>query len=65
MFWGLAWFFWAPILFLAWVLPMIIGAMIGRSKAIGFTGFLLGFFLSWIGVLIVAVLEGKGYGGGR
>ncbi|OGD74504.1 MAG: hypothetical protein A2Y64_06270 [Candidatus Coatesbacteria bacterium RBG_13_66_14] len=61
MFWGLAWFFWAPILFLAWVLPMIIGAMIGRSKKIGFTGFLLGFFLSWIGVLIAVIVEGKGY----
>lgn len=61
MFWGLAWFFWAPILFLGWILPMIIGAMVGRSKGMGFGGFLLGFFLSWVGVLIAVIVEGKGY----
>jgi hypothetical protein len=63
MLWGLAWLTWVGIGFGVWILPVLIATMIGRSKGIGFKGFLLGFFLSWVGVLIAAVLEGKGYEG--
>ncbi len=61
MFWGLAWIFWVLIALPMWIAPMIGGAMIGNSKGIPVIGFLLGCFLSWLGVLIVVILEGKGY----
>lgn len=42
---------------LFWVLPIVIGQMIGRRK--NRKGWAWGFFLGWIGVLIVALLGAK------
>ncbi len=41
---------------LGWVAPVIVATIIGSKKGKGGIGFVLGFFLSWIGVIIVAVL---------
>lgn len=40
-----------------WLVPVIIATIIGVNKGKGGIGFILGLFLSWIGVIIVAVLE--------
>jgi len=42
---------------LGWVAPMIVAVLIGAGKGKGMVGFLLGLFLSWIGVIIVLVME--------
>ena len=36
--------------------PAIVGYIVGKKKGKRGIGFVLGFFLSWIGVIIVAVL---------
>ncbi|MCK4594478.1 hypothetical protein KAU45_08240 [bacterium] len=61
MFWGLGWILWGLIAVPMWIAPMVVGAMIGNSKGIVVKGVLLGCFLSWLGVLIVVILEGRGY----
>lgn len=43
-----------------WILGIIVATIIGSGKNKTGTGFALGFFLSWIGVIIIAVMdEGK------
>ena len=48
---------WVLVALLAWVAPAIVGYIIGKNKGKGGIGLLLGIFLSWIGVIIVAVLS--------
>lgn len=42
---------------LCWLLSPIVGAIIGARKGRGWTGFFLGLFLFWMGLLIIAVLS--------
>lgn len=42
---------------LGWIGPTIVAVLIGVGKGKGGVGFLLGFFLSWIGVIIILVME--------
>jgi len=48
--WG--WIF----LILLWVLPVILSTLTGKDMGKTGTGFLLGFFLGWIGFIIVSVM---------
>lgn len=47
---------WILVVLGAWVAPAIVGYIIGKKKGKGGIGLILGLFLSWIGVIIVAVL---------
>ena len=47
---------WILVVLGAWVAPAIVGYLIGKKKGKGGIGIVLGLFLSWIGVVIVAVL---------
>ncbi|MCX7021376.1 MAG: hypothetical protein NTW26_03685, partial [bacterium] len=48
---------WILVVLLAWVAPAIVGYIIGKKKGKAGVGLILGLFLSWIGVVIVAVLN--------
>ena len=48
---------WVVVALLGWVAPVIVATIIGSKKGKGGLGFVLGFFLSWIGVIIIAVME--------
>lgn len=44
-------------LLLLWAAPVIVGTIIGAKKGKGGIGFVLSCFLSWIGVIIIALLS--------
>lgn len=48
---------WIILGIFGWLLPVIIATIIGVNKGKGGIGFVLGLFLSWIGVIIIAVME--------
>lgn len=48
---------WIMVALFAWVAPAIVGYIVGKKKGKGGLGLILGLFLSWIGVIIVAVLS--------
>jgi len=48
---------WIMMVLGIWVAPAIVGYIIGKKKGKGGIGIVLGLFLSWIGVVIVAVLS--------
>jgi len=48
---------WIMLALGVWVAPTIVGYIIGKKKGKAGVGLILGLFLSWIGVIIIAVLE--------
>jgi len=50
---------WTTILVFGSLTPAIISAIVGSMKGRGFTGFLLGLFLSWIGFIITLCLSNE------
>lgn len=49
---------WAISIACFWVLPAVVAAWIGKTKGRYGAGILLGLLLSWVGVLIVALIGG-------
>jgi hypothetical protein len=50
---------------LLWVISIIAATMIGYSKGRALKGFILGFFLTWLGVSIIIVMKTKPVQGNR
>ncbi len=50
---------WIITIALFWVVPTVVAAWIGKAKGRYGAGLLLGLLLSWLGVLIVALIKGR------
>jgi len=40
-----------------WIVSIVVATMIGNQKGKGGVGFILGLFLSWLGVIIVLAMK--------